>query len=111
MRKLFLVASTLLFLSTLTTGQPRPKTLMETLPPKIQLCINSSHVAGFLAENFAKNERDIDKSRKRIAGENFPLNEQNKLLGLLVILHLSDSREINPTSIRSQYYFECINSN
>lgn len=84
------------------------KSIMETLPLKTQNCINAADEAAIIAEKF-KDKRDLRSAISSINALNLPLNEINKLKGFLVILHLTDSKDIDPSGIRTQYYFSCTN--
>jgi len=97
----------ILILQILITNTAISKSLMDTLPPIIQNCINAADQAAIAAEKF-KGKRDIQNATNVIRSARLPQSETNRLLGFLVILHLTDPKDIDSSAIRTQYYLSCV---
>jgi hypothetical protein len=99
-----------LILQILITNTAISKSLMDTLPPAIQRCINAADEAAIAAEKF-KGKRDLQDAINRIRSVRLPPSETDRLLGFLVILHLTDPKDIDSSAIRTQYYLSCVSQN
>jgi len=100
----------ILILQILITNTAISKSLMDALPLAIKICIDAADEAAFAAVKF-KGKRDFQESINDIWLARLPPRETNRLLGLLVILHRLDAKEINPSAIGTQYYLSCVSQN
>jgi hypothetical protein len=100
----------ILILQILITNTANSKSLMDTLPLATQRCINAANMAAISAEKF-KGKRDFQDAISRIRLAGLPPSETDRLLGFLVILHLTDPKDIDSSAIRAQYYLSCVSQN